>query len=147
MAGNYEQRAKLLNTISLIAFHGSITALVSMRGIKQIIKYYNYAITDKPAIQSSLQSYRMLTQTIVHYQQPVRFHPTSSQSDRPKSGSEPGRDHHHSRRSKSIRHHSGTSRIKLISQVGDSVALVGDSEEDVYYRSDSMKSVGSSQQM
>jgi len=122
----------------------SITAPASMKSIRQIVKYYHctYAVIDKPAIQSSLRSYQMLTQTIVHDQQPVRFHPTSSQSDRPKSESELGRDHHHSRRSKSIRHHSGTSRIKLISQVGDSVALVGDSEEDVYYRSDSMKSVG-----
>jgi hypothetical protein len=38
-----------------------------------------------------------------------------------------------------IRPHSGASRLKVINQVGESVASVGSSEEDVYYRNDSMK--------
>lgn len=36
-----------------------------------------------------------------------------------------------------IRPHSGTSRLQLINQVGDSVAFLRSSEEDVYYRNDS----------
>ena len=38
-----------------------------------------------------------------------------------------------------IRPHSWASRLKVINQVGESVASVGSSEEDVYYRNDSMK--------
>jgi hypothetical protein len=37
-----------------------------------------------------------------------------------------------------IRPHSGTSRLKLINQVGESVAFVRSSEEDVYFRNDSI---------
>lgn len=40
--------------------------------------------------------------------------------------------------------HSSALRISIISQVGDSVATLSNSEEDVYYRSDSMKLLGAS---
>lgn len=39
-----------------------------------------------------------------------------------------------------MRPHSGTKRLKVINQVGESVASVGSSEEDDFYRNDSMKS-------
>jgi hypothetical protein len=38
-----------------------------------------------------------------------------------------------------IRPHSGTSKLIVINQVGESVASVGSSEEDEYYRNDSLK--------
>ena len=56
------------------------------------------------------------------------------------------RDHHHPRRSIGKSYKSnftlGYRGFQIISQVVESVALVRDSDEDVYYRNDSMKSVG-----
>lgn len=71
-------------------------------------------------------------------EQPVRLPSTSCLPDRPKP--KPGRLKIIATFAEAnvIRPHSGTSRLKVISQGGNSVALERDSEEDVYYRNDSV---------
>src|ERR1700760_5062267 len=77
---------------------------------------------------------------------PVRLPSTPVQIDRPRSRhrsgtrSSPPTPKHRQKLQEQL--HSRVSRIQIISQVVESVALVRDSDEDVYYRNDSMKSVG-----
>ena len=70
---------------------------------------------------------------------PVRFHSVSCRPDRPKSESSWLKIIATVAEATAIRPHSGTPRVNLISQVEDSLAPLGDSEEEDTYRSDSMK--------
>lgn len=67
---------------------------------------------------------------------PVRFHSVSCRLDRPKYEPSWLKIIAALAEANAIRPHSGTLRVTLISQVGDSVAPVGDSEEDDTYRID-----------
>jgi hypothetical protein len=80
-----------------------------------------------------------------NFTRPVRPPSTPAEQDRPKSRHQAG-----SRSSpptpqrwqSKMQLHSKASRTSIISQVVESVALLGDSDKDVHYRNDSLESAG-----